>query len=171
MSEEEPRARIKAWCRDGRASDFEAFYRQQAPRLWRFLRARGLDADSAYDGVAESFARFVQAVCRDPAEPVALLYRIALNWRIDQQRRAAARPEDGSPAVDAAAAPDAAEHAAVRELVAALPPPEQNLVLLRYWLGFSFREIAAMTGTPEGTLRRRGSELLRDLARRWQGLI
>jgi RNA polymerase sigma-70 factor (ECF subfamily) len=163
------REHIRRWCRNGRAADFDAFYRQQAPRLWRFLRARGLDADTAYDGVAESFTRFVQAVCRDPAEPVALLYRIAINWRIDERRRAAARPTTALPEVDIAAAAEAPEHAALRERVAALPPPEQNLLLMRYWLGFSFREIAAMTGQPEGTLRRQASELLRDLARRWQG--
>ena len=138
-------------------------------RLWKFLVARGCDTETAYDLVAEAFLRFVQSVCRDPRAPVALLYRIAINLRIDEYRRRKASPEvwvdDESTHVAIAAEPD--EHGYVRELIKSLPESEQNLLLLRYWIGLSHKEIAQALALPEGTVRRQCAEALSKLRARW----
>lgn len=169
---DESRELLQRWCREGDEGAFTRFYRAQADRLWRYLRSRGSNAEAAYDQVGEAFLRFLQAVCKDPASPVALLYRIAINLQIDEFRRNRASPvvpdadgvADGVPA-EADVADD--ERAYVRILVGRLPEAEQNLLLLRYWIGLTHREIAEMLGMPEGTVRRRAAELLAALRARW----
>src|SRR5581483_8653734 len=86
----EPADLIRSYCAKGDQEAFRRFYRAQAPKLWKFLVARGCPSDEAYDLLAEAFLRFIQTVCRDPRAPVALLYRIAINLRIDSYRRAKA---------------------------------------------------------------------------------
>jgi RNA polymerase sigma-70 factor (ECF subfamily) len=169
---DESRELLQRWCREGGQDAFTRFYRAQADRLWRYLRRRGSTPDAAYDQVAEAFLRFIQSVCKDPASPVALLYRIAINLQIDEFRRRRASPvvpdadrvAEGV-AVEADLADD--ERAYVRSLVGRLPEDEQNLLLLRYWIGLTHREIAEMLGMPEGTVRRRAAELLAALRARW----
>lgn len=163
-----PARLIERYCTDGDHAAFRIFYRTQSVRLWKFLLARGCDAETAYDLVAEAFLRFFQTVCRDPRAPAALLYRIAINLRIDDYRRRKVSPEvrvDDESTDVAAAEPD--EHGYVRELISGLPETEQNLLLLRYWIGLSHKEIARALAMPEGTVRRRCAEVLAALRTRW----
>ena len=167
----ESKDQILAWCRDGDAAAFREFYRAQAARLWKFLIARGCDGEAAYDFVAEAFLRFIQTVCRDPRAPVALLYRIALNLRIDAHRREKTSLADPTDKLDELPAPvpdDPDEHAHVRALVRGLGATEQNLLLLRYWIGLSHKEVAQALGLPEGTVRRKCAEALNGLREEWQ---
>lgn len=166
----EPKDQILAWCREGDPDAFRRFYRAQAARLWKFLIARGCDREAAYDLLAEAFLRFTQTVCRDPRAPVALLYRIAVNLRIDAHRREKAAATDAVENPDELSAgptePD--DHAHVRALVKSLPESEQNLLLLRYWIGLSHKEVAQALGLPEGTVRRRCAEALGKIRSRWE---
>jgi len=59
------------------------------------------------------------------------------------------------------------EDAQVRQLMAGLPGREQNLLLLRYWIGMSHKEIAQALAQPEGTVRRQCSEALDLFRKRW----
>ncbi|MHB8743017.1 MAG: RNA polymerase sigma factor [Sulfuricaulis sp.] len=160
---------IGLFCRDGDAAAFREFYRAQAPRLWKFLVARGSLPEDAYDILSETFLRFVQRICRDPRAPVAFLYRIAVNFRIDARRRAQARPTEPLPDEIAAdtdgLAPETAAY--LRELVGRLPEREQNLLLLRYWIGLSHREVAQALDVPEGTVRRQCAEVIAKLRENW----
>ncbi len=168
----DPKQQILHWCRDGDAQAFREFYRAQAGKLWKFLIARGCDRDAAYDLLAEAFLRFVKNVCRDPREPVALLYRIALNLRIDSYRRGRAAPwAQGVSAddIDAATTPEPPEYAEIRGVLSTLPESEQNLLLMRYWIGLSHKEIAQALDLPEGTVRRQCSEILQTLRERLNG--
>lgn len=159
---------IQSWCRDGDETAFDRFYHQQAERLWRFLVARGVHPEGAYDIVADSFERFVKTVCRRPDAPVALLYRIAVNAATDAWRRQRVR-EPGEP-MDAdhlgVAAEEAERLAAIDRLFAGLAEHEQNLLLLRYWVGLTHKEVATALDEPEGTIRRRAAELLARLRER-----
>jgi RNA polymerase sigma-70 factor (ECF subfamily) len=161
---------IRRYCRDGDGAAFRAFYRSQANRLWRFLVARGANTDAAYDLVAEAFLRFIQSTCRDTRAPVGLLYRIAINLQIDSYRHRQAAPFDpvidpeGIGAEDPALEDDARR---LRQLVTGLPAREQNLLLMRYWIGLSHKEVAAALGLPEGTVRRQSAALLKQLQQQW----
>ena len=165
---EDPDALIRRWCGSGDPDAFHAFYTTQAERLWRFLVARGSDEETAYDVVADAFERFVRRVCRDPAHPVAFLYRIAINRATDLARRRAVREPATPLEPDAQAAADgrAAANEAAKDLeilLAPLAPAEQDLLLLRYWVGLTHAEAARVLDIPEGTARRRFAGLLRRL--------
>ena len=54
-----------------------------------------------------------------------------------------------------------------RELVNRLPEREQNLLLLRYWIGLSHQEVAQALDMPEGTVRRQSAELIAKLRECW----
>lgn len=163
-------ALIKSFCNKGDHGSFNRFYRAQADRLWRFLCARGARPEQAYDLLSESFERFVKNICKDPSAPVAYLYRIAVNLHIDTHRREQVRPaESNTELVESHSDPGQAtdEREWVRRLVNKLPPDEQNLLLMRYWIGLTHREIAENTGLPEGTVRRQAAASLKKLRQYW----
>lgn len=161
----DPDALIRHYCHNGNQEAFRCFYQIESERLWRFLVARGTDQELAYDLVAEAFLRFVQAVCRDPAHPVALLYRIALNLRIDHFRREQASPVSHGiePPNDAQVPAPDPDQLAVRKALDSLYPDEQNLLLMRYWVGLTHAEIAKTLTLPEGTVRRQAAAALHKL--------
>lgn len=166
----DPVALIKSFCNKGDHSSFNRFYRSQADRLWRFLCARGANPEHAYDLLSESFERFLKNICKDPAAPVAYLYRIAINLHIDTHRREQVRPaETNTEVVEAYSEPTQPtdEREWVRRLVKKLPQDEQNVLLMRYWIGLTHREIAENTGLPEGTVRRQAAASLKKLRQYW----
>ena len=165
----DPAELMRLYCRDGDAAAFREFYRAQSPRLWKFLVARGAAPDDAYDLVSEAFFRFIQTVCRDPRAPRAFLYRIAINLRIDARRRARARPTESLPEEIATETDGSVgeEAAYLRERVGRLPEREQNLLLLRYWMGLSHHEVAQALDLPEGTVRRQCAETIARLREHW----
>jgi len=167
----DPVALLKAFCRDNDQAAFQRFYRSQSDRLWRFLCARGAGTEHAYDLLAEAFLKFSQNICKDPRAPVAFLYRIAINLHIDSFRRQQARPETCNTEVTETS-PDPVmptdEREFVRRLVKRLPQDEQNLLLMRYWIGLTHREIAESIDLPEGTVRRQAAASLKKLRQYWQ---
>lgn len=161
---------IQRWCRDNDQETFRRFYRDQSGKLWKFLVARGCDRESAYDILAEAFLRFIQNVCRDPSAPVALLYRIALNLRVDAHRRAQTADIDRDANVDDVPIPSdiqgSHEQIDIQTVISSLPDTEQNLLLMRYWIGLTHKEVAQVLDMPEGTVRRQCAELLEKLRKR-----
>lgn len=158
---------IRRYCAQAEQGAFRAFYNREAPRLWRFFVARGCDADTAHDLLSESFLRFIQVVCKNPAAPLPLLYRIALNLRIDMHRRAQHRPVNLDPEVLAMVPDNAADDPVgerdVLKAMQTLHGDEQNLLLMRYWIGLTHAETAAALGLPEGTVRRQAAAALHKL--------
>ena len=155
---------IRRWCSHGEEREFERFYRAHAEPLWRLLVLRGVERDDAYDVVAEAFSRFIQQVCKRPDAPRALLYRIALNLATDRFRRQQVRAvADTEPDTLGATAPPPELPEDARRLLAGLESGERDLLLMRYWLGMTHREIAKALQTPEGTVRRRAATLLQRL--------
>lgn len=165
---DDPAALVRRWCREHDEAAFSAFYRSQSERLWRFLVARGTDPETAYDVLADAFERWMKAVCRDPRAPVALLYRIALNRATDLHRRQRVREpaEPVDPETVAGRAEDRDLARDIEHLLGALSGDEQNLLLLRYWVGLTHREVASVLDRPEGTVRREAAGLLHRLRAR-----
>lgn len=157
---------IGRYCRQGDQTAFGRFYQREAPRLWKYFIARGCDPDTAYDLLSESFLRFIQTVCKSPAPPLPLLYRIALNLRIDLHRRAQHGPVALDPeqlAAIPAPADDPYAGEAVLKAMQTLHGDEQNLLLMRYWVGLTHAEVAETIGLPEGTVRRQAAAALHKL--------
>lgn len=170
----EPRELLQRYCNDNDLSAFNRFYRQHSTRLWRFLRLRGCHEDAAYDLVAEAFSRFIKNICKDPTAPVALLYRIAVNLHIDQYRRDKTSLllfDNDAQDLNAAQTPDS-NHSdqlqLVRYYLNKLPQDEQNLLLMRYWIGLTHKEIAVAVDLPEGTVRRQAAAAIKKIRSYWQ---
>jgi len=164
----EPNQLIRQYCESNDHKAFSDFYRQQADRLWRFLVARGCDPETAYDLISEAFLRFTQNVCKDPSSPVALLYRIAINLHIDHYRhekiaRTVSDP-DCLEEIEEKQGITVDEKERLRRLIGTLKDDEQNLLLMRYWIGLTHKEVAQALDIPEGTVRRQSAELLKKLA-------
>lgn len=170
-----PKQLIKRYCQKNDQAAFSQFYRQQADRLWRYLVARGCNPTDAYDLLSESFLKFIRSICRDPRAPVGFLYRIASNLHIDSHRRRQASPVTiDMAAVEAASASvgsgneELEKRQYIRHLMDRLPENEQNLLLMRYWIGLTHKEIAISTGLPEGTVRRQAAAALKTLKQNWE---
>ncbi len=167
----DPRLLLERYCRNSDQSAFSTFYRQHADRLWHFLRACGSSEDGAYDFLSETFVKFIQVVCKDLQFLVALLYRIAINLQIDEHRRRQASPVIYDNQADAEMAENLIQAADIqtwtRILVKTLPETAQNLLLLRYWIGLTHKEIAIHLGIPEGTVRRQCADAIIKLKQYW----
>ncbi len=162
-----PKTQIQQYCWQNDESAFEAFYQSQSDRLWRFLIAKGVDTDTAYDLLAESFIRFLKTICNNPESPVALLYRIALNLYIDYHRRHKISPvqyEEMPPDIPVDTLVLEQEYELLYQQLNTLKENEQNLLIMRYWIGFTHKEIATILELPEGTVRRQAATVIKKLA-------
>ena len=162
---------------------FGSLYIRHRMALFRFVRARATDDESAADIVATTFERAIAALPRyRPAGAGfrAWLFRIARNETINIGRRTRTfhrrlaklqRIDDRHPSPEDAIV--AAEDAAlVRELVAALPPVQRDALLLRYAGGLSTSEIAVVIGRSEAAAQKlisRGLAMVREEYRATDG--
>jgi RNA polymerase sigma-70 factor (ECF subfamily) len=140
---------------------FDALYRDQADRLWRAVFAFTGDREVASDAVAEAFA---QSLRRGEAlrSPKAWVWRAAFQIaRGELKRRSALAPPSDERSYEV---PEPAW-----ELIAALrslPERQREVLVLRYYAGYSAGEIAGIVGSAAATVRvhlSRGRRRLRKL--------
>jgi RNA polymerase sigma-70 factor (ECF subfamily) len=119
-----------------------------------FRHTGGRDVEDLYQ---ETWIRVVQHARRfDPAKRFSTwMFQIALNLCRDWHRRARADPDSAAGATASVnlerreAALDAAA------LLAALPEPQREVIILRYYHDLSEEETAAVLGCPKGTVKSR----------------
>ena len=99
--------------------------------------------------------------------PEAYVRRIVVNNSISDGRRRSRRPEvvvESLPELPGTAVgADFVDRAAVWPLVAALPPRQRAVVVLRYYEDLSEAEIARVLGCAPGTVKSQASAALRTL--------
>ncbi|WP_248362521.1 RNA polymerase sigma factor [Anaeromyxobacter oryzae] len=154
----------------GDARAFEALVRRHRTPIFSFLLRLTGDRGRAEDLCQEVFLKVVRAAggWEERARVSTWLYAIARNLAVDESRRMAFRRADPldapggrgaeTPAEDPA--PDRAADAALlrpklEAALAALPPEQREVFLLREYAGLRFGEIAEVTGTPENTVKSR----------------
>jgi len=158
----------------GEAPAFEALMRRHRTPLHSFLRRQTGDPARAEDLLQETFLRVIRHApdWRQSALVRTWLYTIARNLAADEARRRpfretvpldapaaggrshAERAADGGRAPDEAAA-DAQLRPLLEAALAALPPEQREVFLLREHAGLSFPEIAEATGVNENTVKSR----------------
>jgi RNA polymerase sigma-70 factor, ECF subfamily len=146
-----PVARLRTADRAAAEDLFNASY----PRLAGWVRKLVDDDETAHEIASEAFTRLL-ARWSGLDNPQSYLYMIATNlvrdhWRKTGRERRAIRT------LTAAAPPDPACHPVqdvdVRALIEGLPARLRSAFLLHYYAGFGVREVAAMLGRPEGTIK------------------
>jgi RNA polymerase sigma-70 factor, ECF subfamily len=155
---------IAAVARGDDAALAELTRRWERP-LFQFIHRHtgGQDVDDIYQ---DTWLRAVRAAPRfDPARRFSTwLFQIALNLCRDWHRKARADPVDPAD-IDRIAADGAATDAAIdaRRLLAALPEPQREVVVLRYLHDLGEDEVAEILGCPRGTVKSRLHHALRKL--------
>ncbi len=156
-------------------AEFDAFY----ATVHRYLLHRVFDRELAEELTAETFYRLVTSLRRVRAgrrELQMWLLRIATNLANSHYRRMRWRRlllarwglPRGATAVDVAVGNGATptRAAQVRTAVAALPPKEQSVVVLRYYSHLSHDDMAEILGCQPEAVRTRLSRAIKRLRRR-----
>jgi RNA polymerase sigma-70 factor (sigma-E family) len=155
-------------------SDTTALYRAHIPAAVRLAYLLTNDPATAQDVAHDAFLKAAGRVrtMRDPERFAAYLRRTVVRTVLMQRRsaeRSQARAErvvrlgtvdHGDPALSAADRVD------VVAALAALPPRQQAVLVLRYWLDLPEAEIARMIGCRPGTVKStlsRGLDALREV--------
>jgi RNA polymerase sigma-70 factor (ECF subfamily) len=142
----------------GSAEAFAELFRRHWPRAHRAAWLVIHDATAAEDVAQEAFLAAIRSLDRfDRRRPFGpWLHRIVVNRAIDYARARELRREVASLALEAAAAdaPSAPSDDLLAAL-AALPPEQRAVVVMRHLLGFTPGEIAGSLGLPRGTVNSR----------------
>ncbi len=144
-------ARLRTADREAAEDLFNACY----PRLAGWVRRLVDDDDTAHEIASEAFTRLM-ARWSGLDSPQSYLYMIATNlvrdhWRKMGRERRAIRTMTAAAPAEPAYYP--AQDVDVRALIESLPPPLRSAFLLHYYAGLGVREVAAMLGRPEGTVK------------------
>lgn len=162
----------------GSVADFDRLYRSAYPRLKRTLTAILGDDAAAEDCVQDAFVSAFEAWPRwTPQAPAEVwLHRIALNGAFSYRRklrlrevgelvRRLGRPGEGPDPADAGESDD------LRQALRRLPPKVCAALVLRYYHGYTNRDIAAALGVSERMIGLRLAEakqrLQKDLGPDW----
>jgi RNA polymerase sigma-70 factor (ECF subfamily) len=130
------------------------------------------DATAAEDVAQEAFLAAVRSLDRfDRGRPFGpWLHRIVVNRAIDYARARELRREVAPTSLEPAAPPDrTAPDEQLLAALAALPPDQRAVIVMRHLLGFTPGEIARALGLPRGTVNsrlRRGLDGLQEAVER-----
>jgi len=151
----------REWIRaaqSGSSEAAEALFRRHWRPAYRAAYLVVRDAHAAEDIVQEAFLSALRALDRfDRRRPFGpWLHRIVVNRAIDWSRARALRREVGeSSEPDSAGAAGERYSDDVAAALAALPPEQRAVVVMRYVLGYTPGEIARILGFPRGTVNSR----------------
>ena len=124
-------------------------------RLAGWVRRQVDDDETAHDIAAEAFTRLLSR-WPNSYDPHAYLYKVAVNLLRDHWRRASRERRVLSlVAADQRDGPDGRPERGgdLRGILAPLPEHQRTALLLHYLAGFSVREVSAIVGRPEGTVK------------------
>jgi RNA polymerase sigma-70 factor, ECF subfamily len=142
----------------GSAEAFAELFRRHWPRAHRAAWLVVHDATAAEDVAQEAFLAAVRSLDRfDRRRPFGpWLHRIVVNRAIDYARARELRREVADAGIEPAVVDGAdAPGDDVLAALAALPPDQRAVIVMRHLLGFTPGEIASALGLPRGTVNSR----------------
>lgn len=128
--------------------------------------------EQAEDAVQDSFIKIFRAANGDTLSK-SFVMRVLVNTCKDYLKSGWAKKVslvDEYPECEAADAPEWGEGGALRYEILALPPKYREVILLRYYEGFSVGEIARMLGAPQPTVSIRLKRACAILEKRLEGV-
>jgi RNA polymerase sigma-70 factor (ECF subfamily) len=157
----------------GDRAAFEVLYERYARAVFGLALRRLGDRDRAEEAVQETFAAVWRSARsyrpeRGPGGP--WLYAVARNAIVDRFRGRTEPVADIPDTPSSEIGPEEAAEAGwvawrVHRALAALPPPEREVVELAYWSGLSQSEVAEFLNVPLGTVKTRTRSALGRLGR------
>ena len=128
--------------------------------------------EQAEDAVQDSFIKIFRAANGDILSK-SFVMRVLVNTCKDYLKSGWAKKVslvDEYPEYEAADGPERAEEGALQHEILVLPPKYREVILLRYYEGFSVGEIARMLGAPQPTVSIRLKRACAILEKRLGGL-
>lgn len=156
--------------RDERA--FEAFYRENAPRLCAYLRQLVRSAQAAEDLTQDTFAKMWQSPDGFQAELGSLsgyLFGVGRKRAAEWWRREGRKQRSLGEAPRSLLDETKTNSACVSDALARLPEEQRSLLWLRVVEGQSHAELAAILDIPVGTVKSRLFAAREELRRIWHG--
>ena len=140
--------------REGDRGAFDEIYNGLKKPVYTVLLRYVNVAEDAEDLTQELFLRLFRS---PPAKEVdnlrAYIFASARNLALDKLRKKSALPENAAEQnADDTSVEDAVERMDIEAALARLPEAEREAVSLHIYAELTFREMAAITGTPMGTL-------------------
>jgi RNA polymerase sigma-70 factor (ECF subfamily) len=140
-------------------ADFQAIYDRYSREVWAIIYARWLQNDAAIDIMQETFLRYWKH-CQSRTEPIReprpWLLRVARNLAEDYRKNAFQRngtwqPQEFNGIAGKSQRPsDSMEQqevfARIRQVVAALPSADREILTLRYAMDYDAPQIAEILG-------------------------
>lgn len=166
-------ARLWLWARRTRATDWEARFAEELPRVYNFFRYRVGPGAVAEDLTSITFEKAWRSRSRyreDRAGFETWLFAVARNVAIDHFRSArAVVPLDEAAGLPGGPTPEEiaerrSDESRLSKLLRQRTERERELLALKYGAEFTNREIARLTGLSEsnvGTILHRAVEALR----------
>ena len=150
-------------CRRGDPEALEQLVKQHGPVILRLLTRYVGDLGRAEELFQETWLRVKSGLkrFRGEAELGTWIYRIALNLARDDRRRQARQLDWRRVAIESVASSPVDRLAKSEELdrlqraIDELPAPQREALVLSRLEGMTYRQMAELTGSPEGTLRSR----------------
>ncbi len=168
---------LEAWAQAAGRGDRSALsdlYDGLSPDLLGYLVDLTRSRSSAEDLLHEAWLRAIRGFSKRRAPVRLWMFRIARNLAVDQARGRQRREKAIAGARSSvASATDRDERSdddfvGLRQAVARLPDEQRDVVLLRYYSGLTFAQIAEVVDQPQGTVvfrvRRALSVLRKELA-------
>jgi RNA polymerase sigma-70 factor (sigma-E family) len=143
---------------------YEAFFREQFPKVARTAALVMGDVQEGMDVAQEALARAYQHWRKVSAmdRPDAWVHKVATNLALSRLRRR----RDREVAIDPEAQPTEAMDDELLEAVRSLTPAQRSVIAMRFYLDWSVGDVAEALGKKPGTVRaltHQGMERLRSL--------
>jgi RNA polymerase sigma-70 factor (ECF subfamily) len=146
-------------ARGGDTGAFESLVRLYQGHVWRLALHLLHDPDLASDATQEAFVRAYRFLPRYRGDSrfSTWLFSIARNCALDEGRKATRRRRitDRAEAEPLPPSKDLGVAIEVREALSSLPADLREPVVMIDMFGISYKEVAAILGTPEGTVKSR----------------
>ncbi len=160
-------------CKRGDADALEQLVERWQERLWRYARRLLGDDGAAWDAVQETWTVVVSDLVKlgDCRAFGGWIFRVLNNKCMDRLRKRAARRRLSEAAGEKARSESAmadgglGQFADMNAAIDSLCDQKRVLILLRYRVQFSVREIADILGVAEGTVKSRLHRTLAELRR------
>jgi RNA polymerase sigma-70 factor (ECF subfamily) len=157
---------LAARLASGEEAAFVELYDACADRLHHYVAVRLGSRDAAADVVQSAFLNAVKSRRKfhGVENPTAYMFQIARNEAIRAAKRVVARPFSTQELFATTADDDPSDDTEVLAMaLGRLDPDDREIVELKVYGGLAFREIAGVTGLPQGTVATRYRRALESL--------